>query len=443
MAATSPAAVAVLEYEARALLTRLGRIQPFALTTPMVGAAAVSPPAAQAIERHLLAGRRRLRGLVRRYLVWLADAGGRGAGDAEAQRRLAFLRLKFNAMLHQLDIFADVLTQRCETENGVWLAGLDSVAADALRLPGRFYQPPPAVTDLARGAGAAIRRARTRLPGGDENPVAVIRIPRERMIGSGIASSLVHEVGHQGAALLGLVVSLRRALRAESLRHQGVERRTWGLWERWISEIVADLWSVARVGVAATQGLIGVVSLPRAFVFRIKLDDPHPFPWIRVKLSTAIGHLLYPHPQWQLLDRLWEAFYPRYGLDPQRLAVIQNLVATMPAFARLLLGHRPRSLRGRALAQAFDTAPRQPARLRALWREWRAHPRRMRQAAPTLVFAALGQAKQDRAIDPETESRTVAVLLRHWAFTSSLTGSELPGAPRPTATTVPAPARAA
>ncbi len=49
-------------------------------------------------------------------------------------------------------------------------------------------------------AGAAIRRARTRLPGGGDNPVAIIRVPRERMVGSGIASSLVHEVGHQAAA---------------------------------------------------------------------------------------------------------------------------------------------------------------------------------------------------------------------------------------------------
>ena len=37
----------------------------------------------------------------------------------------------------------------------------------------------------------------------------------------------------------------------------------WQLWERWISEIVADFWSVARVGIASTIGLIGVVSLPR------------------------------------------------------------------------------------------------------------------------------------------------------------------------------------
>ena len=68
---------------------------------------------------------------------------------------------------------------------------------------------------LDRGVGAAIRRARTRLPGGGDNPAAIIRVPRERMVGGGIASSLVHEVGHQAAALLGLVSSLRPVLRAQ------------------------------------------------------------------------------------------------------------------------------------------------------------------------------------------------------------------------------------
>ena len=75
-----------------------------------------------------------------------------------------------------------------------------------------YYEPPPVICYLDRGHGAAIRRARTRLPGGGENPVAIIRVPRERMVGSGIASSLVHEVGHQASALLDLVNSLRPVL---------------------------------------------------------------------------------------------------------------------------------------------------------------------------------------------------------------------------------------
>jgi hypothetical protein len=418
--ALSPLAASTLEMEARALVTRLSRAKPFALIMPMLAAANVGAVTSGSIERYLMKGRRELRRLAKAYLGWLKSRAGRQSSAAEAQRRLSFLRLKFNAVLTQLDIFADALTQRGEHDNGVWLAGLDVVAADALVLPGRPFEPPPVMIYLDRGHGAAIRRARTRLPGGGENPVAIIRIPRERMVGSGIASSLVHEVGHQGAALLGLVDSLRQALRTEQSRHQGDQHLAWGLWERWISEIVADLWSVAKVGVAATQGLMGVVSLPRAFVFRIHVDDPHPFPWIRVKLSAAAGEQLYPHPQWDQLARLWESFYPREGLAARSLRIIQALEATLPAFVRLLLAHRPQALRGKTLHQGFPTGERQPRQLRALFQVWRSSSQEMHKALPTVFFAALGQAKQDRKLGPELESRMVADQLNRWALRRAL-----------------------
>jgi len=124
------------------------------------------------------------------------------------QRRFTLIRLRFNVLMSPFDIFADVMTQRSEYETGVWLSGLDLFAADALKLPD-YYDAPPVVCYIDRGHGAAIRRARTRLPGGGNNPAAVIRVRRERMVGSGIAASLVHEVGHQAAALLDLVTSLR------------------------------------------------------------------------------------------------------------------------------------------------------------------------------------------------------------------------------------------
>jgi len=416
----SALAASTLEQEARALLTRLFRLKSFGVIMPMVSAADVGAAAATAIERYLIFGRRELRRLVENYLLWLRGPAVQHFSAAEAQRRLAFLRLKFNAVLTQFDIFSDVLTQRCEHENGVWLAGLDVAAADALTLPGRYFSPPPLMVYLDRGHGAAIRRARTRLPGGGRNPVALVRIPRERMVGSGIASSLVHEVGHQGAALLGLVSSLQGALQAEQWRRPASERTAWRLWERWISEIVADFWSVARVGVAATQGLMGVVSLPRAFVFRINVDDPHPFPWIRVKVSTAIGEALFPHPQWPRLARLWEDLYPRAGLPAASLEIIRALESTIPQFVRLLLGHRPRSLRGRSLHEVFPLAERQPARLRAKFRSWRRHPRQLIEATPTMFFAVLGQAKEDRLLGPEEESGIVAERLQRWALRRAL-----------------------
>jgi hypothetical protein len=406
-----------LSFEARALLTRLERVRPFALLTPTVAAAGLDRRAGRAIERHLATGRREVRERVEGFLAWLHGPAGRVASPAEAQRRFAFLRLRFNATLTQFDIFADALVQRSEHETGVFLGGLDVAAEDALRLARPIFEAPPLVTYLDRGHGAAIRRARTRLPGGGENPVAIIRVPRERMVGSGIAASLVHEVGHQGAALLDLVATLREALKARQARTPaGIERRAWELWERWISEIVADFWSVATLGVAATQGLMGVVSLPRAFVFRIQTDDPHPFPWIRARLSAAMGGALYPDPQWRRLGDLWQAFYPTAGLDPARRGLVAALGETMPAFIRLLAGHRPKSLQGARLADLFPLAARSPARLRVLATRFGESRAALRRAAPTLAFAVLGQAKQDGRLSPEKESRLTAELLSHWAL---------------------------
>lgn len=427
----------LLEEEARALLTRLARVKPFALHEPMVPAAGISTPAQTAIEHFLAQGRRELRARVLRFLAWLRGAEGQRSKPWEAQRRFTFLRLRFNVVLSQFDVFADVLTQRSEHETGVWLAGLDEVAADALSLPGDYFECPPVVCYLDRGHGAAIRRVRTRLPGGAESPVAIVRVPRERMVGSGIASSLVHEVGHQGAALLDLVESVRPALRKRQAA-AGADRAAWALFERWASEIVADLWSVARVGIASTMGLIGVVSLPRAFVFRGGVEDPHPIPWIRVKLSCAMGDALYPHPQWVRYAGLWEALYPLVDpemvsgpADEERRRLIEGLDRTVPDFVRLLVHHRPAGLRGESILEAMRVGERQPDRLRAYFRQWGRSFRRLREAPPSLAFAILGQARADGEMTPEAEGRLLADLLTYWALRSTLEMSRTSAAARP------------
>ncbi len=413
----------MLAQEARSLLTRLARVKPFVLYETMVPAAAISPAAQTAIESYLAKGRRALRNMVQSYIRWLDGDEGQGATPAEAQRKFTFLRLRFNVVVSQFDLFADVITQRSEHENGVWLSGLDAVAADALALPGDYYKTPPVICYLDRGHGAAIRRARTRLPGGGENPVAVIRVPRERMVGSGIASSLVHEVGHQGAALLDLVESIKPVLRGMETKGGG-EETAWRLWNRWISEILADFWSIAKVGIASTLGLMGVVSLPRAFTFRVSLDDPHPIPWIRVKLSCAMGQALYPHPQWGRLAQLWESFYPTAGLDEEIRRLLGILEATMPGFVALLVNHRPKSLRGKSLMEVMSVKERQPNQLAAYYQGWSTSPSQMRSAPPSLVFGVIGQAKADGKMSPEEESRVLANLLTHWALRSTLDISE-------------------
>ena len=415
--AIDPFTFRMLEEEARGLQTRLDRVKPFALLEPMVPAANLFPNAQSAIERALIEGRRELRRLLASFLAWLQRAR-RAATPADAQRRLSILRLRFHQVLNEFDMYSDVITQRSEHDNGPWLSGLDAAVADALTLRGQFYELPPVVCHLERGPGAAIRRARTRLPGGRSSPVAVIRVPRERMVGSGIASSLIHEAGHQAAALIDLVPSLREMLKP--LKQAGPNKDLWAIWDRWISEIVADFFSVARVGITSTIGLIGVVSLPRAFVFRVDINDPHPTPWLRVKISAAIGQALYPHPQWARIAALWEKLYPRDALDLERRVLFERLERHLPEFVARLVEHRPAKLRGQALPEVLEIHTRAPAQLALMFQTWSQSPAGMYRARPTLAFAVLGQARADGMLSPEDESQLIGKLLTFWALKTTL-----------------------
>lgn len=403
-----------LENEALSLLGRLDTVKPFALNTPMVRAAAISDEAQNGITKLLNRVSREVKQKIEAYISWLKDPANARAPASEAQGRFAYLKLRFNNLLDQLDIFADVLSQRGEHTTGVWLAGLDILAMDALALPGNYYESPPLVCFIERGHGAAIRRARTRLPGGDDNPVAVIQVPRERLIGSGIASSIVHEVGHQGAALLNLVDSVKGAI--SERKAQGQDVFAWELLDRWISEILSDFWAMAQLGIGATLGLINVVSLPSYFVFRIGTDGPHPFPWIRVKISIAIGRALFPHLQWKYLEKTWESFYPVGKQKDSTRQTVQALERILPCFAELVVNHYPDSLRGKALQDIFPVKERQPVHLQKLYKRWKYAPKLMEAAPPTLAFAVLGQAKSDGNISTVEETCLIRRMLTNWAL---------------------------
>ncbi len=427
----------MLENDARALISRLDRIQPFALHETMVAAAGPSPAAMVGIERFLLEGRREMRRRTLAYIKWLNGPGAKAAPD-QMQRRFVYVRMRFNDVLSQFDLFNDAVTQRSETEIGVYLSGLDVAAADALRHQGKFFSAPPVLCYLDRGPGAAIRRARTRLPGGGENPVALIRVPRERMVGHGIASSLVHEVGHQVAALIDLVPSLKSALAKQHAKRTGADKRAWQLFDRWISEIVADFWSVSRIGIGSTLGLMSVVSLPQVFVFRINYDDPHPTPWVRVVLSATLGAGLYPHPQWPEISDVWRQMYPLKGAGPKARGVVQSLQENAPAFVQFLLAHRPKALRGRSLGEVGRLHDRTPESLDRLVNAWGNDPSRLSNTAPCLALAMMGQARTRGSLTPEREAQVVRQLLNYWALRSTLdtsarlvAGQRVPGAPVP------------
>lgn len=408
-------ALRLIEQEVLGIRERLDAQLPYALQMPMVPAANISDEAMSAIERHMQAARQQLRVRIARFLQRLRGLRATPGNIALAQRHYALLKLYFHTSLTHFEIFAEVLTQRSQHGTGIWLSGLDVAARDGLRQPGVNLPVPPVICYVERGHGGAIRRARTRLPGGGANPVAVIRMPRERMVGTGIAASLFHEVGHQASALLDLANSYRRATAANV--SQGPP---WRAWERWISEIVADLWAVSRVGISATCGLISVVSLPRAFVLRINLDDPHPAPWIRVKLSVAMGRALYPHPQWTELEQMWERLYPRTLMSASQRSAFEMLDRAIPQFISALLAVRPPALGGRSVGQALSLPERHPQQLLGLWQRVKARPQQLLADTPTLAFAVLGQARYSGLLPASQELRVIAELLQRWALAGYL-----------------------
>lgn len=418
---TNTITTGLIESEAKGLLTRLDQIKPFVMHETMVLAAALPRDAQLMIERFLHSGRNDLRRQLAAFLDWL-NAEGQLATAAEQQHRFVLIRLQFNVVLAQFDLFTEVVTQRSEHSTGVWLSGLDILAQDALRVDAPDVTDNRLVVYLARGAGAAIRRAKTRLPGGKPNPVGIIRLPRERMIGSGIASSLVHEVGHQGAAQLELVPSLRAEIdrRARQDPDGG-----WEVWSLWISEIVADMWSVATVGITSTIGLLAVVSLPRYFVFRPGGTDPHPMPYLRVLISAAIGSAFYPHRQWSELTAVWRAMYPLAGLPAEHVAWIKKCEAHIQDLVEVLMNHPVRLAGDRSLGTIWPDQERQPDRLLRLHEAWGDDFGRMARERPALVFAVLGQAKASGRITAAEESSRLSSLLTAWAVRGSLdiTGS--------------------
>ena len=292
----SPFAAWMLTQEARALLTRLGRVRPFALLEPMVPAADLLPRAQSRHRATTLSVGRREPASVRSsgFIAWLRGPGRR-ASDAQAQRRFTFLRLRFNAALTQFDLFSDVITQRSEHETGRLavrarrVCGRRAGAARRL-LRGAAGRSAISIAGRARRFGARARACRAaaairwRSSACRANAWSAAASPRRWCTRS---ATRRRRCSISSA-------SLRPVLRGMQRERQADDRSAWQLWERWISEIVADFWAVARVGIASTLGLIAVVSLPRAFVFRIDLDDPHPVPWIRVMLSCAIGEALLP-----------------------------------------------------------------------------------------------------------------------------------------------------
>lgn len=407
-------AVRWLAQEAEALESRLALVPRFAATIPMVHESAPSDRAVRLADAIVDRSKRVLHHDVRQLARSLPRRAPTRHELARVQARYQALRSRFDALQTTVDIFADALTQRAEHKIGPLLRGLDVLSRDGLVTEPSLFVPPPLVCYLDQGIGGAIRRVFTNLPGAGPNGVALVRIPRERLCGNGYAS-LLHEVGHQGAALLDLVNAYRRWLAGEVARG-ALDRLAGSYWITKISEVVADVWACAKLGATGTLGLFGVLGRTGRFTFSDNPNGPHPMPWLRARISVAFGAAAMPHPLWDELQGLWMTLYPLEGAPPAARHLLEAVAPSIERVGRGLALARLPELGGQNLRDALSSEQVSPGNLLpeldALLRMARSETSTLR---PCVELAAIGLARHRRLLTPTEENSVIARATRRWA----------------------------
>jgi hypothetical protein len=136
-------------------------------------------------------------------------------------------------------------------------------------------------------------------------------------------------------------------------------------WGSWTLELLADCWSIGLSGGApGVDGLQRLLSLPRAWLFRMIPNDPHPPGYLRNRFALALAHRWHPHGVLSALARRVgtaqdATSHPSTG----RIAALDCATA---AVAEALAHHRFRGLGNRSFANACEIgalAPRRALRL--------------------------------------------------------------------------------
>ena len=263
------------------------------------------------------------------------------------------------------EYFGDAVRSRSTPKLAALLRGLDVLAAmsmdSVLRPLGR--QTPPVLTYIDKGLGASILRAGVRLWDPESvNPVAVIKITRHNLRRP---TALIHEAGHQVAAIVGFNAELARTLEA-GLAAGG--REVAAVWASWASEIAADAFAFVHCGYGSIAGLHDVVAGEPRTVFDPRFGDPHPIPYLRVLLGVAMCRRFYGAGPWDDLGDAWQA---TYRLDSAPAAGRALIAASLPLLDRaveLTLRTPAASFGRKALYELVDPARVAPAELAGLAR---------------------------------------------------------------------------
>jgi hypothetical protein len=292
------------------------------------------------------------------------------AVTSEQLERVRLRVIRFRRRYLQLeslaDFFGDAVNSRTSPHLAALLRGCDALADMSMRhlLEPLGREVPGVVVYVDKGLGASLLRAGLRLyAGASLSRVAGLKIARQNLHQR--PTALVHETGHQIAAILGWNAELAALLDRELGRTSAGVARTWA---GWASEIAADTYAFAFTGYGSVAALHDVVS-GGPTVFSLVPGDPHPLAYLRVLLATELTERTFgPSGPWNDLARAWVSSYPLADASPSVRALIEESIPLLGRIAELCLLAPMRAFEGRPLVELVDPLRVRPEALAELER---------------------------------------------------------------------------
>ena len=282
------------------------------------------------------------------------------------RQQLLNFRNRYTRVETTLFFFADAINTRTNLKIGGYLKACDILAyrSMALLLDQLGKPTPSALSYFEKGIGAAVLRANLRLwDGTGVNPVAAIKITHHNLLRN---TALIHEAGHQAAAVVGWNEELASML-ATGLTDApaGVSQE----WAGWASEIGADAFAFVHTGYASVAALHDVLAAEEAIVLRHTLGDPHPISYIRVLLGVEMCRQFYGGGPWDDLAQAWMQLYPLQRAQGATRALLEASLQLLPRIVQITLREPMRAFNGRPLAALINPERVKPEALLAMERQ--------------------------------------------------------------------------
>jgi hypothetical protein len=329
-----------------------------------------APAAWQSLERYLgLSIRQHLTTVVAQLvregdLLKAALAAAVSPADLlRVRRQLLNFRNRYTRVEMTLVFFADAINTRTNPKISGYLKACDILAyrSMAMLLDQLGKPTPSALSYFEKGIGAAVLRANLRLWDGiGVNPVAAIKITHHNLLRN---TALIHEAGHQAAAVVGWNEELASML-ATGLT--GAPAGVPGEWASWASEIGADAFAFVHTGYASVAALHDVLAAEEQVVLRHTPGDPHPISYIRVLLGVEMCRQFYGAGPWDDLAQAWVQLYSLQKATGDTRALLQASLPLLPRIVQLTLHEPMRAFDGRPLAALINPERVKPETLLAM-----------------------------------------------------------------------------